>query len=876
MLIKRFISTKLFVFLCFCHLTAQVREVTSLNDHWKFHQGGIAFANRYDVKGYPENLDNRWQIVDLPHTWNKTDPFDDDPSYYRGIGWYRKTFERSFIDPKKRYYLRFEGAAFKTEVYVNGALASVHKGGYTGFTVDITPYLFEGKNLLAIMVDNSHDPVIAPLSIGYALYGGIYRDVWLIETNNIHFEIDYYGADGIFFTPNMYSKTLADFEIKGRIKSFVKSNLPLKVQLALKSSSGQLVWSQSQIFKEQDNHRAIDFFQKGSIQDPRLWSPENPTLYTLICEISVEGRVLDRLTQKVGFRWFELDPEKGFILNGNPYQLKGTNRHQDVQGYGDALDNAFHRKDLNWIKSMGANFLRLAHYPQDPLVYQLADELGLLLWSEIPNLNYINPSSQLTEQSALQIKEMIHQHYNHPAVVFWGSSNEIFLWGQTGKRQSKITDLEYGAKVKNFVYQMDSTIRANDPIRLTTLAIHGSSDYDIMGITDIPDMISVNLYDGWYGGQFDGFGRNLDKRKTEFPHQKIFVSEYGAGSDKRIHAIHPKRFDFSGEYQLLFHEAYLKQINERQYLIGSAIWNQFDFSQPHTGGSINHLNQKGVMGFDRLPKDVYYFYQANWIDSPMVYLGIRDWPIRTIWEGKVEHDDLSSIHSIPVFTNMDSVELMVNGISMGFRQPNEVGIARWQVNLSPGDFWITALTRDSQNKKILSDAFKLRVEGVDLNLKTSQSLAINTGFHGEFRDEADELWLPDSKWKNMHYGFVGGQSMMFNKDIVFYGTNDRDPLFNYVLEGMSSYQLQVDDGEYLVELFFAEGEVYKSGQRIFDVLVNGKMFLQNLDLYNNYGFAKAFSKSVVVEANEGLGIKIDFNKIIGEPIISALRITKIL
>ena len=855
-------------------LMGQIRNVQSLNDNWKFHRGGIAFANRDGFKGYPENVDNTWESVQLPHTWNAHDPFDDVTSYYRGIAWYRKKIKIEGLPSAKRFFLRFEGAAFRTEVYINGALADTHLGGYTGFTVDITPYLSTGENLLAVMVDNSHNPVIAPLAIGYALYGGIYRDVWLTTTSDIHFEPDYFGADGLFFKTPSVSATEATFIVEGQVSNKGGAMAKVRVEHTLIAPDGNIVWEGQEELVVAPG-RSTEFSLSGTTANPVLWSPESPSLYTLESKIFHEGVLTDGLTVRPGFRWFALDPEEGFLLNGRPYELRGTNRHQDFKGMGDALDNAFHYRDVAWIKSMGANFLRLAHYPQDPYVYQLADEMGLLLWSEVPNLNFINPSEALTLQSALQIKEMIFQHFNHPSIVFWGSSNEILLWSEQGARQTRLEDKVYGERVRDFVFAMDSTIRSADPHRLTTLAIHGSSDYDSIGVTAIPDMLSVNLYDGWYGGEFEGFGRNLDNRRQKYPKQHLFVSEYGAGSDKRINAVNPLRFDFSGQYQLLFHESYLRQIRNRNWLVGTAIWNQFDFSQPHTGGSINHLNQKGVQGFDRKPKDTYYFYKANWSEKPLVYLGIRDWDIRAVWTGKNPHPDLAAIHEIPVFSNMESVELFHNGQSLGLKQPNDQNIARWELEMKPGTHLLLASGKNLADDAEQTDAFQIVITPKSLLLQPGESLAINAGFHGEFRDAADEIWIPDGSYPMTGYGGTDGKPYMFNKDIVFYGTRDRDPLYNYVLKGLSTYNLDVPDGSYLLELFFAEGEIFQSGKRVFDVEVNGMPFIKNLDIFSEYGFARAFSRGIQVDVRGGTGIQLDFKSLAGESFVSAIKITKL-
>ncbi|HKK64077.1 MAG TPA: glycoside hydrolase family 2 TIM barrel-domain containing protein [Bacteroidales bacterium] len=846
----------------------------SINDNWKFHQGGVAFASRDGQKGFPENVDKNWKTVSLPHTWNSEDPFDEKTSYTRGIGWYRKYLYVDSAGQDLKYFLTFEGANQKTDVYVNGIFAGQHKGGYTGFTFDITEHIKPGaQNLLAVKVDNSHDNTITPLSIGFALYGGIYRDVWLKVSNPVHFSKTHHGSSGIYLSTPEVSERKANLSIRSIIENDTETEQDLEVCHTVINPDGKEVLKLQEELSIHPGKRVDITDAEGRIKKPQLWSPENPALYRVISTIKVDNNVMDKIENPLGFRWFKVDPENGFYLNGKKYILKGTNRHQDYQGLGIALQDSLHITDLKWIKNMGANFLRLAHYPQDPVVLQTADSLGLLIWVETPNVNYIVPSEEITRNAGKKLLEMIHQGYNNPSVIFWGSSNELFLWDKTARRESKIEDLNYQQQVRDFIFTMDSLIRITDPYRISTLAIHGSRDYDNAGITDIPGMVSINNYAGWYFGSFPGFGNYLDSRRRRFPDQVLFVSEYGAGSDGRINSVSPERFDFSIQYQQMYHKSYLKQIKERPYLAGTAIWSQYDFSQPHTGGSIYHINQKGMQKWDRTPKDIYYFYKANWNEEPMVYIASRDWINRSGWNGKSDHSLLLNKQEIKVYSNLPEVELFVNGVSQGKKKPDELMEAVWNVQLEEGVNKLTASAKKGKNS--FTDAIELEYTNYNLNFKDIEEIAINAGFNCEFLDESGTLWLPDQKYTEGHYGRIDGQTEMIKKDLILKGIDDMEPVYNYYIKGLSEYRLDIPDGTYKVTLLFADGEAQAPGERIFDVSINGKTVLEDFDMVAQNGFGHGLEATFETNVNNSKGLHIGFQAVKGNPLLSGVLIKKI-
>ncbi|MBA2514195.1 MAG: glycoside hydrolase family 2 protein, partial [Solirubrobacterales bacterium] len=659
--------------------SGSVRTRVTINDGWKYRPDGLNLAER------PAMPDSDWQRVNLPHTWNVTDPFDDSPSYRRGIGWYRK---RLTLDEKlrgKRIFLHFEGVNQVAEVFVNGAFAGGHKGGYSAFTVDITDEVKYGggsnENVVAIKVDNSHSPFIAPLSVGFALYGGIYRDVWLIATDPVHITMMDHGSSGVFLTTPGVSATSGPLRARGSIVNESASPRQLRIVNTLLDVRRKPVAEQSSTVLAPVGRETRWEQSLPSVRAPRLWSPSDPYLYTVRTEV-YEGSVLrDRVENRIGFRWFAFDAQRGFSLNGKKLTLRGTNRHQDRDGLGSALSNEQHLHDLRSIKEMGANFLRLAHYPQDPAVLAAADSLGLLIWEEIPVVNYITPAAEFTHNSEVMLREMIRQHYNHPSVVMWGTMNEVFLWSPQGFRIRNQIDTAYMSRTREYAQRLDSVARNEDPARVTTMAVHGSGDYDGSGVARVSQVVGQNIYSGWYGGVFDDLGKQLDRRHTANPAEVVFVSEYGAEDDYRVESLEPERFDFSGTWMRRFHESYIRQFNARPWLAGTAIWSQFDFSQPETGGSIPYMNQKGMERWNRIRKDVFYLYKANWNPAPMAYIASRGWPRRTGTTAASSTGMVSPAvpQPVDVYSNLERIELFANGRSLGVKTPDDVRRATWDV-----------------------------------------------------------------------------------------------------------------------------------------------------------------------------------------------------
>jgi beta-galactosidase len=853
----------------------EVRTRYTINDGWKFLPDGLNFA------WSPKVSDAGWETVSVPHTWNAHDPFDDVESYRRGIGWYRRTLALDDGLKGKRVFLYFEGANQRADVYVNGAYAGEHRGGYTAFAMDVTRFLkFDGKgneNLLAVQVDNRQDPFIAPLSVGFALYGGLYRDVWLVATDPVHLDVTDHASPGVFITTPGVSRESGPVAVRGTVVNDGTATRRLRVVNTVTDAAGARVAQGSSSLDVAAGARGEFRQDLPAIARPHLWSPDDPYLYTVTTEVYDGEALVDRVTNPLGFRWYHFDAQRGFFLNGEKLQLRGTNRHQDHQDLGSALANDLHRRDMEIIKEMGANFVRLAHYPQDPAVLEAADRLGLLIWEEIPVVNYITVAPQFTENTHDMLRDMIRQHHNHPSVILWGIMNEVFLWSPEGARIGRQNDTTYMREVRDFAAAENRLAHEEDPTRPTTMAIHGSADYDLSGVAEVTDVVGVNEYSGWYSGVFEGFGRGLDRRHAEHPDQPIFVSEYGAENDERVNSLEPERFDFSNSWLRMFHESYLRQIDARPWLAGTAVWNQFDFSQPETGGTLPYMNQKGLLTWDRRPKDVYYLYQANWSETPMVHVASHQWTERagTGPASAAGRGPVPLSQPVDVYSNLPRVELFLDGRSLGAKTPDDIHKASWSVPFTPGEHLVEA--RGTEGGKTYSDQVTIRFTYHAPDLKSAalpfHSLGVNVGSKAQYADARNEVWLGDQPYAPGSYGYLGGEAKMFNKDLPIKRT-EQVPLYFTYREGLTGYRFDVPDGDYEVQLLFAEPTAEAAGERVFDVAVNGVPVGQRLDLAARAGLGVAVPITVSARAAGGGGVVVSFRAVTGQPILNGIHLRK--
>ncbi len=597
-----------------------MREIITMNTKWAFTKA---------ADSVPPSMPTDWYWVNLPHTWNAIDGQDGGSDYYRGVCYYAKEFEKNELPQNAIYYLEINGANSSADVFLNGQKLAHHDGGYSIWRVNITKALKE-QNLLVIAVDNRANETVYPQNADFTFYGGLYRDVRIIAVPESHFELDYFGSHGLCVTSKVQGADAC---------------MEIEVYLANASKDQQLCYQ----ILDKNNHVVAECRQSAdktkavlSIENVRLWhGRKDPYLYTAEVSLLSDGTAIDRVRTRFGCRTFEIDPQKGFILNGESYPLRGVSRHQDRWGVGNALLPEHHREDMELICEMGATTIRLAHYQHDQYFYNLCDEYGMVVWAEIPYISAHMPGGR--ENTISQMKELIIQNYNHPSIVVWGLSNEITMAG--GKADEDL--LENHRLLNDLAHELDKT-------RLTTIAAVTMCDIHDPYI-QIPDVVSYNHYFGWYGGDTSMNGSWFDKFHEEFPNIPIGVSEYGCEA-LNWHTSEPQQGDYTEEYQAYYHEELIKQLYTRSYLWATHVWNMFDFgADARNEGGENGQNHKGLVTFDRkYKKDSFYAYKAWLSDEPFVHIC-----------GKRYIDRVEEETKVTVYSNQPQVELFVNGKSLG-------------------------------------------------------------------------------------------------------------------------------------------------------------------------------------------------------------------
>ena len=597
-----------------------MRTIFNLNAKWAFSKEATAV---------PEAIDNKWNFVNLPHSWNAIDGQDGDSDYYRGTAYYAKKLKKMDLPEAECYFLEINGANSSADVYVNGKLMAHHDGGYSTWRVEITNELQE-DNLVVIAVDNAPNDRVYPQVADFTFYGGLYRDVNLICVNKSHFDLEYYGGPGLKITPVVDGKN-ANVEMVAYVTN---GQLGQTLRYTILDAEG----------KEVATCESNDTTANFTIENVHLWhGRKDPYLYTAVIELVEDGAAIDRVSTRFGCRSYKIDPENGFILNGEEYPLRGVSRHQDRWGIGNALLPEHHAEDIDLICEVGATTIRLAHYQHAQYFYDLCDERGLVIWAEIPYISQHMPTAR--ENTISQMKELITQNYNHASIVVWGLSNEITMKGE------KDPDLLENHRILNdMVHEMDKT-------RLTTMAAVSPCSID-SPIIQIPDTVSYNHYFGWYGGETDMNGPWFDNFHKKYPNIPIGCSEYGCEA-LNWHTSDPKQGDYTEEYQAYYHEELIKQFFSRKYMWATHVWNMFDFgADTRNEGGENGQNHKGLVTFDRkYKKDAFYAYKAWLSDEPFVHLC-----------GKRYVDRVEDVTKVTVYSNQPSVELFANGVSLGVKE----------------------------------------------------------------------------------------------------------------------------------------------------------------------------------------------------------------
>ncbi len=594
-----------------------MRNVLNINQGWQF------FKNTADpavAEGAVE--------VNLPHTWNAEDGFDGGNDYFRGSCVYKKTLTRAELPEADLYYLELRGANSSADVYANGKHLAHHDGGYSTWRVNFTEELSETVEI-AVHVDNAPNDRVYPQMADFTFYGGLYRDVNVVAVNATHFDLDYYGAPGIKITPEI---TGADAKVEVEVfTTELKDGQKIVYTLYDKE--------ENELQKIESTEKKVVF----EIKDVHLWNGrKDPYLYCCEAEIVEGDAVLDNVCSRFGCRTFEIDPNRGFILNGEEYPLRGVSRHQDRWGFGNALLPEHHKEDIELILEVGATTIRLAHYQHDQYFYDLCDETGLVIWAEIPYISKHMPAGR--ENTISQMKELISQNYNHASIVVWGLSNEISIGGSDDDL------LENHRILNDLCHEMDKT-------RKTTIAAVSMCKMEDPYL-QIPDVVSYNHYFGWYGGDTTMNGPWFDKFHEMHPNIPIGCSEYGCEA-LDSHTSAPKQGDYTEEYQAFYHEELIKQLFTRKFMWATHVWNMFDFgADARAEGGENGQNHKGLMTMDRkYKKDAFFAYKA-WLVSPEVD------PFVHIC-GKRYVDRVEDVTRVTVYSNLPEVELFANGESLG-------------------------------------------------------------------------------------------------------------------------------------------------------------------------------------------------------------------
>ena len=637
-----------------------MRTVTKLMKNWQF-----------------TGPDGKTAAVELPHTWNNIDGQDGGNDYKRGSCTYQTTFAAPAFDAdSQQVWLQFEGVNASAAVTLNSTEVICHDGGYSTFRADITALLAE-QNTLTVVADNSKNDRVYPQKADFTFYGGIYRDVSLLVVSKNHIALNYLGSCGVRITPTVKGSS-ADIRVQTRVEG------EGEVEITVTDAAGSTVLT------------GTGTDTTLTMQHPRLWDGvRDPYLYNCTVRLVKDGQPVDEVTQRFGVRSFSVDPQKGFFLNGRAYPLHGVSRHQDRKGLGNAITREMHDEDMQLIKELGANTVRLAHYQHDQYFYDLCDEAGMVVWAEIPYISEHMPGGRANTIS--QMQELIEQNYNHACIVCWGVSNEITI-----STKDKRDMLDNHRVLNDLCHKMDDT-------RLTTLACYAMCG-PFNPVAHITDLVSWNLYLGWY---VPGLFLNdlwMDFFHLCYPNRPLGFSEYGAEGMPNLHSEHPRRGDHTEEYQAIYHEYMLRCFERHPWLWSTHVWNMFDFAaDARDQGGEPGMNHKGLVTFDRkTKKDSFYLYKAWWSDEPFVHICSKRFAERTRNEIEVK-----------VYSNQKSVALFVNGEKLAEQTGEHVFTFKVKLN---GETKVQAVAGDSIDEAVFT---KVSTPNPDYKLTKGKTKSAN-------------------------------------------------------------------------------------------------------------------------------------------------------
>lgn len=881
---QRLLSLLVLIFLCVSHSQAQRMKFT-INSNWSFSlQEEDASSVNYNTKG--------WEKVSFPHTWNAKDSDDEIPGYFRGKGWYRNTIDIDRDLAKEHVYVFFEGANQETDLFINGKYVGNHKGGYTAFSFDITKFLNKGKNTIAISVDNTLNNNITPLGGDFTMFGGIYRDVYLLYTPKAHISTTHYASSGVYL--DAYQITDKEAKIKSRtyLSNATDKSQRYYLKTQVQDADGNIVAEKNNPITIPEKSENILFQTDLSIKKPKLWNTDAPYLYRVFTYLyDSNNKVIDCVSNPLGLRTIKFDPDKGFFINGQPCKLMGTSRHQDYVGWGNALKDEMHIRDIKMIKDLGAKFIRISHYPQDPFVIEQCNNLGILSSIEIPIINNITMSEEYTKNCIDQVTEMVYQSYNSPSVVVWAYMNEILL-NQVYKKNKEIEKNKYLKELYNLAYSIEQKIRSIDDSRYTMIACHNAPAlYKEAGLTDIPKILGFNIYYGWYGSNIHDIKSVLDEIKIMFPNKPLILTEYGAGVDSRIHSFDPERYDFSNEYGSYFHEYYIPVLQERDFVSGSAVWNFNDFSSERRKEATPHVNNKGLVGTDRECKDTYYLYKAYLSDSPVLHICGDFWECRA----GASIDGETSTQPLKIYTNAEKVKITANGKDLG-----EYDVKDRKAELTIP--FINGINRIEA--QIVYDGEVIKEQYICdfrcINVKHNfTEMSIMLGSKRYFEDKTGNIcWIPEKEYTEGSWGYVGGRPIV-NK--VPFGTSsastkeifgtDQDPIFQTQREGIEQFKADIPNGKYSVYLYFSELLSKENNEkllynldpnqtdkrysnRVFSIYINGQCVRKDFNIAEEYGINRAVIIKYEIDVFDNKGLTVSFEEKESTPVLNAIRIVK--
>lgn len=866
-----------------------LRKTMRINESWTFKREKVLEASSatYD--------DSSWEKINLPHTYNAHDLIDDNPTYYRGDAVYRTTIKKKATNGK-RYFLKFEAVNQDSKVFVNSKEVGRHLGGHTAFCFDITEAMEELEtHSVCVFVSNAHNEDVLPLGGDLGHFGGIYRSVYLIETSDIHFDITYFGSEGVFATAKDISEVKASVSIKLLIRDKRESfkNISLKTRL-LNKDFEEIDVSEKEINKNTDEE-----ILSLSVNNPVLYSIDEPYLYKIEASIYENNTLLDQTIINFGFRSLSVDNKKGVIYNGKPLFLKGIGKHQDYPNEGYACGDDILRLDAQLTKESGANLLR-SHYPLSKATYDECDRIGLYVWAKIPLMDKVGTTKEFLENTKNILRDVIYQNYNRPSFILWGYTCEPFgdidwFWEKPIDKEVEKNHLEETTVLMN---EIEDFVRKTDPTRLTLNDYHTDPTpeyYRDTGISGISHLSGWNIYQGWYHNSLDTVGSSFDRFHSYHPNKPFIVAEHGAESDYRVNTHNPTVFDCSLQYQVKFAKRYMKEVDNYPFVNGLCVWTLFDFQVKNRGESLAHLNAKGILRANRQKKDIFYLYKANWSTEKTLHIASRDWTKRLYLSS-----EKSITVPISVFSNLDNVSLYHNGEKLPSVN-KDYGEYVWDVCLVEGKNTFYAC---SDSDKTMHDSLTIQVSFVPKSLndiKKRGKVFINVGQTRTYftDDKTGNTWLLSGEYEEGSFGYVGGvvwnrhpEMPAFDKireGVKGYiaGTNI-DPIYKTFVLGIEEYKINLPKGLYNITLHFVEPfkederknnsefvGCNENGEREFSVLQNGEIFIETLNASSSYGERRAISFEKEIYSDGEKPVVFEFKAKKGKTLLCGVEIYSI-